>query len=125
MNEIIEVERPILTPEELEADKPSFNVNDKEAKALFKSVQDAYDKLILTKMEASPVMGVSKAPALRAADEADDEYTDLVHTVAEATHGMAPAFWTDPKSFDDLDMMGHNVRGMTFNEMEDLKGTLL
>lgn len=126
MNEIIEVERPILTPEELEADKPnSAKEKIEKAKKLFESVQKAYDELILTRMEISPALGTPKEAAFKAFDKASDTYEDLVTTVAEATHGMAPAFWTDPKSFDDLDMMGHNVRGMTFNEMEDLKGTLL
>ena len=122
MNELITTERPIMTPEELEADKPKFNENDKEAKKLFQAVQDAYDNLILTRMEASPVMGVSKKHAIEAADKADDVYTDLVTTVAEATHGMAPAFWTDPKTFDDLEMAGIPVRGKTFNQMAIIAG---
>ncbi len=122
MNELITVDRPIMTPEELEADKPKFNENDKEAKKLFQAVQDAYDNLILTRMEASPVMGVSKKHAIEAADKADDVYTDLVTTVAEATHGMAPAFWTDPKTFDDLEMAGIPVRGKTFNQMAIIAG---
>ncbi len=122
MNELIPVEQPIMTPEELEADKPKFNENDKEAKKLFQAVQDAYDNLILTRMEASPVMGVSKKHAIEAADKADDVYTDLVTTVAEATHGMAPAFWTDPKTFDDLEMAGIPVRGKTFNQMAIIAG---
>ena len=121
-HELITTERPIMTPEELEADKPKFNVNDKEAKKLFQSVQDAYDNLILTRMEASPVMGLAKEPAIKAADAADDLYTDLVTTVAEATHGMAPAFWTDPKTFDDLEMAGIPVRGKTYNQMAVIAG---
>lgn len=122
MNELITTERPIMTPEELEADKPKFNENDKEAKKLFQAVQTAYDNLILTRMEASPVMGVSKKHAIEAADKADDVYTDLVTTVAEATHGMAPAFWTDPKTFDDLEMAGIPVRGKTYNQMAIIAG---
>ena len=121
-NELIKVPRPIMTPEELEADKPKFNENDKEAKKLFQAVQNAYDNLILTRMEASPVMGVSKKHAIEAADKADDVYTDLVTTVAEATHGMAPAFWTDPKTFDDLEMAGIPVRGKTYNQMAIIAG---
>ena len=122
MNELITVDRPIMTPEELEADKPKFNENDKEAKKLFEAVQKAYDELILTRMEASPVMGLAKEPALRAADKASDTYEDLVTTVAEATHGMAPAFWTDPKTFDDLEMAGIPVRGKTYNQMAIIAG---
>ena len=121
-NELIKVPRPIMTAEELEADKPKFNENDKEAKKLFQAVQNAYDNLILTRMEASPVMGVSKKHAIEAADKADDVYTDLVTTVAEATHGMAPAFWTDPKTFDDLEMAGIPVRGKTYNQMAIIAG---
>ena len=122
MNELITVDRPIMTPEELEADKPNFNENDKEAKKLFEAIQKAYDELILTRMEASPVMGLAKEPALRAADKASDTYEDLVTTVAEATHGMAPAFWTDPKTFDDLEMAGIPVRGKTYNQMAIIAG---
>ena len=121
-HELITTERPIMTPEELEADKPKFNVDDKEAKKLFQSVQDAYDNLILTRMEASPVMGLAKEPAIKAADKASDEYEDLVTTVAEATHGMATAFWTDPRTFDDLEMAGIPVRGKTFNQMAVIAG---
>jgi len=121
-HELITTERPIMTPEELEADKPTFNENDKEAKKLFQQVQAAYDELILTRMEASPVMGLAKEPAIKAADAADDHYTDLVTTVAEATHGMAPAFWTDPKTFDDLEMAGIPVRGKTYNQMAVIAG---
>ena len=121
-NELIKVPRPIMTPEELEADKPKFNQNDKEAKKLFESVQKAYDELILTRMEISPVLGTPKESALNAADKASDTYEDLVTTVAEATHGMAPAFWTDPKTFDDLEMSGIPVRGRTYNEMAIIAG---
>jgi len=121
-NELITTERPIMTPEELEAAKPKFNENDKEAKKLFQQVQRAYDNLILTRMEASPVMGLAKEPAIKAADKASDEYEDLVTTVAEATHGMAPAFWTDPKTFDDLEMAGIPVRGKTYNQMAIIAG---
>lgn len=119
MNELITVERPIMTPEELEANKPRFNENDKEAKKLFQSVQDAYDKLILANMAVGPN---TTTEALKAADKAHDTYTDLVTTVAEATCGMAPAFWTDPKTFDDLEMAGIPVRGRTFNEMAIIAG---
>ena len=119
MNELITTERPIMTPEELEADKPKFNENDKEAKKLFQAVQDAYDNLILTRMSIGPK---TTTEALKAADKADDVYTDLVTTVAEATHGMAPAFWTDPKTFDDLEMAGIPVRGKTFNQMAIIAG---
>ena len=115
-HELITTERPIMTPEELEADKPKFNENDKEAKKLFQQVQKAYDELILTRMV------LNTPEAIKAADKASDEYEDLVTTVAEATHGMAPAFWTDPKTFDDLEMAGIPVRGKTFNQMAVIAG---
>ena len=118
-NELIKAPRPIMTPEELEADKPKFNENDKEAKKLFQEVQKAYDELILANMSVGPT---TTTEALKAADKAHDTYTDLVTTVAEATHGMAPAFWTDPKTFDDLEMAGIPVRGKTYNQMAVIAG---
>jgi len=111
-----------MTPEELEADKPKFNENDKAAKQLFVDIQRAYDELILTRMEASPAFGIANENAHKAADAADDLYTDLVTTVAEATHGMAPAVWTDPKTFDELEMSGIPVRGKTYNQMAIIAG---
>ena len=115
-NELITIEQPIMTPEELEAAKPRFNENDKEAKKLFSAVQTAYDNLIMSRMV------LNTPDAIKAADKASDEYEDLVTTVAEATHGMAPAFWTDPKTFDDLEMVGIPVRGKTYNQMAVIAG---
>ena len=121
-NELIKTERPIMTPDELEADKPKFNADDQEAKKLFQALQTAYDNLILTQMEAAPVMGLASEHAIKAAHEACGVYDDLVTTIVEATHGMAPAFWTDPKTFDDLEMSGIPVRGKTYNQMAVIAG---
>ena len=116
-NELITVDRPVMTPEELEADKPnSAKEKIEKAKKLFDAVDKAYDELILTRMV------LNTPEAIKAADKASDTYEDLVTTVAEATHGMAPAFWTDPRTFDDLEMAGIPVRGKTFNEMAVIAG---
>lgn len=121
-NELITIERSIMTPEELEADKPKFSENDKEAKKLFQQVQEAYDKIIQTRIEAATVVGFTNEAAINAANKAVELYEDLVTIVAEATHGMAPAFWTDPKTFDDLEMVGIPVRGKTYNQMAIIAG---
>ena len=113
------VVRANMTPEALEADKPKFNADDKEAKKLFSKIQALYDACILAKMDA--VRDPSKEGKVQALY---DEYDDLVDVVVAGTHGQAPAFWSDPMTFDTLEMAGHPMRGLTYNEMAELQGQL-
>jgi hypothetical protein len=121
------VVRTNMTPEALEADKPKFNADDKEAKKLFQKIQAVYDKILLLTVSLESAMGFGESTAnmkelVAKCEAACEEYDDLVDIVVQATHGQAPAYWTDPMSFDVLEATNLNLRGKTYNEMAEIQG---
>ncbi len=119
-----EVIKNTPSAETLESGKPRFNKDDKAAKKLFTDVQLAYETLILAKVEADPAFGLSTPQAIQKADAAYEEYDELVDIVVKATGGNAPAFFTDPQTVDLFEMAGTDCRGMTYNEMAELEGSI-
>lgn len=108
----------------LESGKPKFSKDDKAAKKLFEDIQLAYDALIMSKVDTlRPGVVLSKEHT----DKQEilyEEYDDLVDTIVKITKGFAPAFYTDPQTCDLFEMAGIDVRGMTYNEMCELEGSI-
>lgn len=123
-----EVKKDAPSMEFLESNKPEFNPDDKAAKKLFCEVQDACDALYIAKLQCDAAIGRAVGMTREQADDAHaqayDEYSDLVDIVVEATHGSAPAFYTDPYTYELLGSKGYPVTGMTYNQMAELEGSL-
>jgi len=108
----------------LESGKPKFSKDDKAAKKLFQDIQLAYDALIISKVDTMrPGVVISKEIADRQ-DALYTEYDDLVDMTVKITKGFAPAYYTDPQTCDLFEIAGINVRGMTYNEMCELEGSM-
>ena len=108
----------------LESGKPKFSKDDKAAKKLFQDIQLAYDALIISKVDTMrPGVVISKEIADRQ-DALYTEYDDLVDMTVKITKGFAPAYYTDPQTCDLFEIAGIDVRGMTYNEMCELEGSM-
>jgi len=114
----------------LESGKPKFSKDDKAAKKLFEDIQLAYDALIMLKVETS-VGSFKGRPAASIDQELSDKietayehYDDLVDMTVKITKGFAPAFYTDPQTCDLFELGGIDCRGMTYNEMCELEGSM-
>ena len=108
----------------LESGKPAFSKDDKAAKKLFQDIQLAYDALIISKVDTMrPGVVISKEIADRQ-DALYTEYDDLVDMTVKITKGFAPAYYTDPQTCDLFEIAGIDVRGMTYNEMCELEGSM-
>lgn len=108
----------------LESGKPKFSKHDKAAKKLFQDIQLAYDALIMSKVDTMrPGVVISKEIADKQ-DALYTEYDDLVDMTVKITKGFAPAYYTDPQTCDLFELAGINVRGMTYNEMCELEGSM-
>jgi len=53
-----------------------------------------------------------------------NEYDDLVDITVKATGGNAPAWFTDPQTCDLFEMGGIDCKGMTYNDMCELEGSM-
>ena len=110
--------------EVLESGKPKFSKDDKAAKKLFQDIQLAYDALIMSKVDTMrPGVVMSKELADKQ-DALYNEYDDLVDMTVKITKGLAPAFYTDPQTCDLFELSGIDCRGMTYNEMCELEGSI-
>ena len=108
----------------LESGKPKFSKHDKAAKKLFQDIQLAYDALIMSKVDTMrPGVVISKEHTDKQ-DALYTEYDDLVDMTVKITKGFAPAYYTDPQTCDLFELAGINVRGMTYNEMCELEGSM-
>ena len=108
----------------LESGKPKFSKDDKAAKKLFQDIQLAYDALIMSKVDTMrPGVVMSKELADKQ-DALYNEYDDLVDMTVKITKGLAPAFYTDPQTCDLFELSGIDCRGMTYNEMCELEGSM-
>jgi len=108
----------------LESGKPKFSKDDKAAKKLFQDIQLAYDALIISKVDTMrPGVVISKEITDRQ-DALYTEYDDLVDMTVKITKGFAPAYYTDPQTCDLFEIAGIDVRGMTYNEMCELEGSM-
>jgi hypothetical protein len=110
--------------EVLESGKPKFSKDDKAAKKLFEDIQLAYDALIMSKVDTlRPGVVISKELSDKQ-DALYTEYDDLVDMTVKITKGFAPAFYTDPQTCDLFELSGIDCRGMTYNEMCELEGSI-
>ena len=108
----------------LESGKPKFSKDDKAAKKLFQDIQLAYDALIMSKVDTlRPGVVISKELSDKQ-DALYTEYDDLVDMTVKITKGFAPAFYTDPQTCDLFELSGIDCRGMTYNEMCELEGSM-
>ena len=108
----------------LESGKPKFSKDDKAAKKLFQDIQLAYDALIMSKVDSMrPGVVMSKELADKQ-DALYNEYDDLVDITVKATGGNAPAWFTDPQTCDLFEMGGIDCKGMTYNDMCELEGSM-
>ena len=108
----------------LESGKPKFSKDDKAAKKLFQDIQLAYDALIMSKVDTMrPGVVISKEHTDKQ-DALYTEYDDLVDMTVKITKGFAPAYYTDPQTCDLFELAGIDVRGMTYNEMCELEGSM-
>ena len=108
----------------LESGKPKFSKDDKAAKKLFEDIQLAYDALIMSKVDTlRPGVVISKELSDKQ-DALYTEYDDLVDMTVKITKGFAPAFYTDPQTCDLFELAGIDCRGMTYNDMCELEGSM-
>ena len=110
--------------EVLESGKPKFSKDDKAAKKLFQDIQLAYDALIMSKVDTLRPGVVLTKEHTDKQDALYNEYDDLVDITVKATGGNAPAWFTDPQTCDLFELSGIDCRGMTYNEMCELEGSM-
>jgi len=108
----------------LESGKPKFSKDDKAAKKLFEDIQLAYDALIMSKVDTLRPGVVLTKEHTDKQDALYNEYDDLVDMTVKITKGLAPAFYTDPQTCDLFELSGIDCRGMTYNEMCELEGSI-
>ena len=108
----------------LESGKPKFSKDDKAAKKLFQDIQLAYDALIMSKVDTMRPGVVMSKEHTDKQDALYTEYDDLVDMTVKITGGYAPAFYTDPQTCDLFEMGGIDCKGMTYNEMCELEGSM-
>ena len=110
--------------EVLESGKPKFSKDDKAAKKLFEDIQLAYDALIMSKVDTMRPGVVMSKEHTDKQDALYTEYDDLVDITVKATGGNAPAWFTDPQTCDLFEMGGIDDKGMTYNDMCELEGSM-
>jgi len=110
--------------EVLESGKPKFSKDDKAAKKLFEDIQLAYDALIMSKVDTLRPGVVLTKEHTDKQDALYNEYDDLVDITVKATGGNAPAWFTDPQTCDLFEMGGIDCKGMTYNDMCELEGSM-
>jgi len=110
--------------EVLESGKPKFSKDDKAAKKLFEDIQLAYDALIMSKVDTMRPGVVMSKEHTDKQDALYNEYDDLVDITVKATGGNAPAWFTDPQTCDLFEMGGIDCKGMTYNDMCELEGSM-
>ena len=108
----------------LESGKPKFSKDDKAAKKLFEDIQLAYDALIMSKVDTLRPGVVLTKEHTDKQEALYNDYDDLVDMTVKITKGFAPAFYTDPQTCDLFEIAGIDVRGMTYNEMCELEGSM-
>ena len=108
----------------LESGKPKFSKDDKAAKKLFQEIQLAYDALIMSKVDTLRPGVVLTKEHTDKQDALYNVYDDLVDITVKATGGNAPAWFTDPQTCDLFEMGGIDCKGMTYNEMCELEGSM-
>ena len=108
----------------LESGKPKFSKDDKAAKKLFEDIQLAYDALIMSKVDTLRPGVVLTKEHTDKQDALYNEYDDLVDITVKATGGNAPAWFTDPQTCDLFEMGGIDCKGMTYNDMCELEGSM-
>jgi hypothetical protein len=119
-----EVHKGAPSTEILESGKPKFSKDDKAAKKLFEDIQLAYDALIMSKVDTMRPGVVVTQELSDKQDALYEEYDDLVDITVKATGGYAPAWYTDPQTCDLFEIAGIDVKGMTYNEMCELEGSI-
>ena len=119
-----EVQKAPPSAEILESGKPKFSKDDKAAKKLFEDIQLAYDALIMSKVDTMRPGVVVTQELSDKQDALYEEYDDLVDITVKATGGYAPAWYTDPQTCDLFEIAGIDVKGMTYNEMCELEGSI-
>ena len=119
-----EVQKVPPSAEILESGKPKFSKDDKAAKKLFEDIQLAYDALIMSKVDTMRPGVVVTQELSDKHETLYEEYDDLVDMTVKITKGLAPAFYTDPQTVDLFELGGIDCRGMTYNEMCELEGSM-
>jgi hypothetical protein len=119
-----EVQKVPPSAEILESGKPKFSKDDKAAKKLFEDIQLAYDALIMSKVDTMRPGAVVTQELSDKQETLYTEYDDLVDITVKATGGYAPAWFTDPQTCDLFELGGIDCKGMTYNEMCELEGSM-